>query len=261
MRGWAEQFRAGTTVATRNVIDSCLRHETGRLVYVSSLSVMDHAGRPEEGTMREMSPYEPHPERRGLYTQTKLDAERAVLEAIAERGLPAVVIRPGQIFGPGAERVPPNGVIALAGRWILVGDGKRTLPLVYLEDVVDALLAAGSRPGAVGQVFNVVDTAPITQNEYLAACKSKLGLKLKLVRMPHWAMLGLAAMVEMLGKLLKRDLPLSRYRVESLRPLANFDVGAAEMLLDWRPRVGTRDGVAQTFSEIVDESEPRCASQ
>ena len=46
-----------------------------------------------------------------------------VLDAAKNRGLAAVVIRPGQIFGPGAETVAPNGVIGIAGRWIVAGRG------------------------------------------------------------------------------------------------------------------------------------------
>jgi nucleoside-diphosphate-sugar epimerase len=247
MRGSPEQFRSGTTVGVRNVIESSLRYGIERLVYVSSLSVMDHAGRPEKQVLKEDSAYEPYPERRGLYTQTKLDAEQAIHAAIANRGLPAVVVRPGQIFGVGAERVPPNGVIALAGRWILVGNGKSSLPLVYLDDVVDALLLAGERPNIAGKTFNVVDSTLVTQTEYLAACQVRLGASLKLKRVPTWIMLRLGHALEMVGKVLRRELPLSRYRVRSLRPLANFDDSAARLVLGWQPRVGVREGLRRTF--------------
>jgi 2-alkyl-3-oxoalkanoate reductase len=247
MRGGAESYRAGTTEGVRNVIDACLRHATPRLVYVSSLSVMDHAGRPADLVLREDAPYEPQPNLRGLYTQTKLDAERAVLDAMANRGLPAVVLRPGQIFGPGAENVTPNGVVALAGRWLLVGNGTLSLPLVYLDDVVDALLIAGRREGVSGKTFNLVDTASVTQNAYLAAYREKMRGAAKITRVPVAFMMTMAWGVEQLGKVLRREVPLSRYRVRSLRPLANFDVTAASTVLDWQPRVGVLEGLSRTF--------------
>jgi nucleoside-diphosphate-sugar epimerase len=248
MRGSAESFRAGTTLAVRNVIESCLQHKIERLIYVSSMGVMQHAGRPAGQVMREDSQYEQRPELRGLYTQTKLDAERAVLDAIDSRDLPAVVIRPGQIFGPGAEAVPPNGVIALAGRWILVGTGKLPLPLVFVDDVVDALLLAGAGEDAPGKTFNIVDTSLVTQNEYIDACRPALVGKAKMMRLPTWFMLSAAWGVELLGKLLRRDVPLSRYRVRSLHPLSNFDVSAANDVLHWEPRVGSKVGLLRTFS-------------
>lgn len=247
MRGSARDFEAGTVWGTRNVIQACAEHPPQRLVYVSSMSVFDHAGRDPQDTMVEASPFEPHPEWRGAYTQTKLSAEREVQAAIRERGLPAVILRPGQIFGPGAERVTPNGVIALAGRWVAIGSGAMTLPLIYIEDVVDALIQAADAPDAVGRVFNVVDPHPVTQQAYLARCRRKLGDELKIVRTPTWMFMALGFGVELLGKLLRREVPLTRYRVRSLRPLANFDVSAARDGLGWTPRIGVEKGLDATF--------------
>lgn len=253
MKGGPRAFEAGTVHGTRNVVDACLRHGNPRLVYVSSMSVFDHAGRDPSGSMVETSAYEPHPDKRGAYTQTKLAAERIVLDAIRDRGLPAVVIRPGQIFGPGAERVTPNGTLALAGRWIAVGSGAQTLPLVYRDDVVDALLLAGERPGATGRVFNVVDPVPVTQAEYLHRARAALP-DLRVLRSPTWLFLSLATGVELLGAALRRDVPLTRYRVRSLRPLADFDVSAARDGLGWTPAIGVSRGLDLTFGAAGTQS-------
>jgi len=248
MKGGRESFQAGTTAAVANIIDSCTRHGTRRLVYVSSMSVFQHADRPDDCKVTEEYPYESFPGRRGLYTQTKLEAEQAILSAVRERQLPAVIVRPGQIFGPGAENVPPNGVISIGGRWILVGPGNKALPLVYIDDVIDALILAGTSDGVEGRAFNIVDTAIVTQNRYLDACRKKLA-DLRIVRIPTPIMFALASGVELLGKLLRRDVPLSRYRVKSLRPLSNFDTSMAENVLHWTPRVGSAAGISRTFDQ------------
>lgn len=245
MRGGPREFEAGTVWGTRNVIAACREHGCRRLVYVSSLSVLDHAGRDPAVAVNETSAYEPQPGLRGAYTRTKLVAEQLVVDA-ARAGLPAVVIRPGQIFGPGAERVTPNGVVALAGYWIAVGDGAQTIPLVYLDDVVDALLLAADAPDAVGAIANVVDPQPVTQADYLARCRNKLG-DLRVFRLPTGIFMALGTGVELLGRLLRREVPLSRYRVRSLRPLANFDGTAASRRLGWKPRIGVQRGLDLTF--------------
>jgi predicted dehydrogenase/nucleoside-diphosphate-sugar epimerase len=251
MRGGPNDFEAGTVWGTRNVVDSCLRHGTQRLVYVSSLSVFDHAGRDPSVAMTEQSRFEPHPDRRGAYTQTKLVAEDYVARAIAERQLPAVVLRPGQIIGPSAERVTPNGTLAIAGRWIAVGGRGQTLPLVYIDDVVDALLLASGEPSALGGTFNLVDPEIVTQGEYLDRIKAGLGRDLKLVRTPTAVFMLLATGVELLGKMLGRGVPLTRYRVRSLRPLANFDLTAARTRLRWIPAVGVRRGLERLFQGVM----------
>jgi nucleoside-diphosphate-sugar epimerase len=244
MKGPKEEFQQGTVWGTRNIVKACLRHKVQRLVYVSSMGVLDHAGHLTGDPITETSPLEPFPDRRGAYTQTKLEGEQIVLDAAARRGLSVVVIRPGQIFGPGAENVTPNGVIGIAGRWIVAGNGRRKLPLVYRDDVVDGLLQAAESDAALGRIVNLVDPTPIDQNQYLAACGRK-----KVMRMPVWMLMALASMVELLGKILKRGVPLSRYRIRSLQPLYPFDLTAAATLLNWRPRVGASEGLNRTFPQ------------
>ena len=245
MKGGPAEFEQGTIWGTRNIIDACRKHGVRRLIYVSSMSVFDHAGHVDGVPVREESPYEPWPDKRGAYTQTKLRAETMVLEAAAN-GLPAVVIRPGQIFGPGAERVTPNGVIGIAGQWLVAGNGNRPLPLVYRDDVVDALLRAETAHGVVGQVINVVDATEVRQNEYLeAAAPALTGIKVRRVPVP--ILMLLASGVEMLGSILKRNVPLTRYRIRSLKPLWPFDTSKANTLLGWTPAVGVREGLKRTF--------------
>jgi 2-alkyl-3-oxoalkanoate reductase len=94
--------------------------------------------------------------------------------------------------------VTPNGVIGLAGRWVAIGSGAMTLPLIYIEDVIDALLQAAEAPDAVGRVFNVVDTHPVTQQAYLDRCRRKLGDEIKVVRTPAWLFMLLGFGVEIL---------------------------------------------------------------
>jgi predicted dehydrogenase/nucleoside-diphosphate-sugar epimerase len=252
MRGSVRDFEAGTLWGTRNIVDACVANRIERLIHVSSLSVLDHAGRDPAQTVSESSSYEPYPERRGAYTQTKLTAEKIVRDAVRERGLKAVILRPGQIFGPGAEKVTPNGALALAGRWVAVGSPDQTLPLVYRDDVVDAILLAARKPEIDGgEIFNIVDPEAITQQEFLDHAKRHFGDDLRVMRVSERVFMALGFGVEQLGKLLRRDVPLTRYRVRSLRPLANFDLTAARYRLGWEPTVGVRRGLAITYGETT----------
>lgn len=247
MRGSPGDFESGTLWGTRNVVRACREHGVGKLVHVSSMGVLDHAGRRPGMAVSEEYPVEPHPDLRGAYTRTKLAAEREVLDAIRDHALPAVVIRPGQIFGPGAERTTPNGVITLAGRWVAVGSGGRTVPLVYVDDVVDAILLASERDRANGGIFHVVDPAEVTQGDYLAHARKHFGGALRIIRIPQWLFMLPATALELAGRLIGRDMPLTRYRVRSLRPLAGIDVSQATEVLGWSPRVGVREGLRRTF--------------
>ncbi len=246
-RGTPDDFRSGTIAGTQHVIDACLRHSVRRLVYVSSLGVL---APPERGAARpiaEDAPVDPHPERRGAYTHAKIVAEQLVRAAVATRGLPAVIVRPGQIVGPGAERVVPNATLGFGQVWLAVGPPAQPLPLVYVDDVADALLLAANRPGIDGRTFHVIDPTPVTHGQYLEQCRRRVGAAARIVRVPA-GLLGTAAYVaEGIGRLTGREMPLTRYRVRALQPHAAFDLTAATTTLEWQPRVGIADGLRATF--------------
>jgi len=259
MRGRPEDFHCGTVWGARNIVDACLRHGSERLVYVSSMSVLDHAGNDPRVPITEQARLEPRPEKRGLYTQTKLEAEGMVAHAVATQQLPAVIIRPGQIFGAAVGNVPPNGVIAIGRRWIVVGGGRLPLPLVYIDDVIDALVAAGIRLEAVGKTIHVVDTTVVSQREYLASVALRASNPPVIMYWPVLLVRAMAAVIELLGKVLRRDVPLTGYRLRSIRPLSNFDCGAAGELLGWRPRVGAKEGLRQCAAEADRQKSPELA--
>jgi nucleoside-diphosphate-sugar epimerase len=216
------------------------------MVYVSSVILLDHAGHKPGTAVDESHALEPRAGLRGYYTQAKLEAEQAVLEAVRERGLRAVILRPGQIFGRGAEKFAPAGTIAFAGRWIVVGDGSLRLPLVYVEDVVDALVAAAGHEDTSGPVFHIVDSGDVvTQKDYIETCRRMIGPSLKVVYAPKWVLSAAALAAGLVSRATGVALPLSPYRLKSSRPLGPFDCTAARERLGWKPRIGARKGLEQ----------------
>src|SRR5207248_354095 len=104
--------------------------------------------------------------------------DRLVQRMIADEGLPAVILRPDQFFGPGdhvhfartADRVR-------AGTAIIVGSGENTLPLVYVTDVVQALLLALEDGRAVGKTYNVSNDRRLSQRAFLTAIAQAIGAR------------------------------------------------------------------------------------
>lgn len=237
--GWAEHQR-GTIGGTRHVVDACLAHGVPRLVYVSSLSVLHNAalpGRPVD----ESAPLEPRAAERGAYTQAKLAAERLVVEAVRERNLPAVIVRPGAILGEGTPAVALCGGIGAGNRLIVLGDGALTLPLVHVDDVVDALVLAARVAPTDGSVFHVVDEPAVTQRQLAQELGAAAGLRV--VHLPQGLVELLARALEALGRLLGRGVPLTRYRLASAQADLRFDCTRARTVLGWAPRVGVRPGL------------------
>lgn len=236
---WIEQ-QTSTVVGTRNIIDACLRHGVEQLVYISSLSVIDWAGPQNGEPITESSPQEPMPHLRGAYTQAKLEAEMLVRRAVAEQGLPAVILRPGQIFGGKLPLINAAVAREILGRQVILGDGRIRLPLVYIDDVVDAVLAAMERRLKSGEIVQLVDDALPTQNEILQAA---LGSRAKVVRLPRAAVFAMGSLSELAMWPLRRTSPISRYRLRSALARRTYAGYNAKRLLDWKPRVGVAGGI------------------
>ncbi len=247
MKGGAHEHERGTVCGTQNVVDSVLRHSVQGLVYISSLSCLHAAAARRGDVITEDWPIEPFPTKRGAYTQAKTAAEKIVLDAVRDRHLGAVLLRPGRVFGPGMTLLTPEVARRIGNAFIVLGDGNRELPLVYVEDVIDAIVLAAATSEFDGSVFHVVDRTRITQNQVIRDYVSKNAKKAKVIHLPVAAVYMLALGVELLSKVLKRPAPLSRYRVKSALAHMQFDCRRAENDLGWRPRVGVASGLQETM--------------
>ncbi len=239
MSGSPEDFERGCAAGTRNLLASIKKHAMPKLVYISSLSVMHWSAGVAGVPAREDFPLEQYPERRGAYTQHKLAAELLVRAAVKDDGVSAVILRPGQIAGPGTEMLAPSVGRRAGKRIVILGDGRQILPLVWVDDVVDAIRLAEKRSIWTGEIFLLVDAPMYTQEQVARLAEPNAPI----VRVPRFVVNLLAIGVEMLGAVLRRPVPLSRYRVASSLSPITFDCTAAREKLGWSPKVGVAEGL------------------
>ena len=140
---------------------------------------------------------------------------------------------------------------------LLWGDGNNKLPLVLVEDVASALVAALDPVGIEGQSFNLVDEPCITTNEYLDELERCTGFKLQ--RRPTAVYkLFLIDLLKYLVKCIVRHpgRRLPSYRDwESRRQLAIFDCSRARRVLNWQPAADRakiiENGIAAPAEELL----------
>jgi nucleoside-diphosphate-sugar epimerase/predicted dehydrogenase len=248
MKGSAHDFERGTVCGTQNIVDSALLHDVQRLIYISSLSCLHAAVARPNDLITEGWPVEPSPTKRGAYTQSKTAAEKIVLDAVRDRNLRAVVLRPGRVFGPGMTLLTPEVARKMGNFFVVLGDGTRELPLVYVEDVIDAIVLAAETSKFDGDVFHVVDRTRVTQNQVVRDYIARNAKKARVVHVPLAVVYSLALAFEVLSKILRRPVPLSIYRVKSALAHMNFDCTRAEEKLGWRPRIGVASGLLETMA-------------
>lgn len=245
--GWPEHL-GSTVVGTSNVVDACRRFGVQQLVHVSSLSVVDAAGASGGRPIDEETPLEPNPEARGAYTQAKLEAERTVSAAAGE-GLPCVILRPGVIFGGGLPLVTPAVARRAGKRWVYLGTGRLAVPLVYIDDVIDAIMAAVERKLVSGEVIQLVDDEVLLQEEIVAEADPSAE---RFVHVPLPALMAVGRFSEYLLGKVGRPSPLGPYRLQSALAEVSFRSDRAAQLLDWHPRTGVREGIRTVTAEAAE---------
>jgi nucleoside-diphosphate-sugar epimerase len=152
-----------------------------RVIFASSSSVYGDAAAyptPEDALPRPLAPY-------GI---TKLACEHLAYAYAAEFGLEVVTVRYFTIYGPRQrpDMAFTKMVSALAeGRpFELYGDGSQSRSFTYVDDAVDATVAAMER-GAPGSTFNVGGGTEVSMLEAIETLGQIANRRLELVRMPR----------------------------------------------------------------------------
>ncbi len=155
---------------TLAVLDSARRADA-RVVAVSSAAVY---GDPSEVPTPESAPLEPL----SPYGVDKLAVDQYARLYADLYGLPAVVVRPFNVYGPRQSASDYSGVVsvflerALAGDPIPVhGDGEQTRDFLHVSDAVDGLVAA-AESDATGEAFNLGTGRQVSVNDLAAAVKA-----------------------------------------------------------------------------------------
>lgn len=104
-----------------------------------------------------------------------LAMERRALEANASGNLEAIVLRCGLFYGPRAGTEYMSKM--LRRRMLpLPGGGHGLWPLVYIEDVADAIVLSTTQ-GAPGHVYNIVDDEPVSLRDLAIELAKRSGGK------------------------------------------------------------------------------------
>jgi nucleoside-diphosphate-sugar epimerase len=121
----------------------------------------------------------------------------------------------------------------------VLGDGKIELPLVYIDDVVDAMMAAVDRVLVGGEIIQIIDPARLTQQDVLEIA----GGARPVVHVPRPVVFALGKLSEYPLGALGRQSPVAVYRLKSALARLHYESDRAQSILGWQPRVGVREGI------------------
>ncbi|HEY9014694.1 MAG TPA: NAD(P)-dependent oxidoreductase [Gemmatimonadales bacterium] len=237
-----EFFESINLDGTRHLLEAASVGRVERFVYCSTIGIYGHRA---PGITREDSPLAPG----NIYERTKVSAERLVREFAEKCSLPAVVLRPADVYGPRDQRLLKMFKGVSRGRFPLFGSGDGRRHMVYVDDVVSAFFKACERDNAVGEGLIVAGPRSCTLRELLDEVTRATGSKRYGFRLPLAPMLGVAAVVEDVCARLKLDPPIYRRRMDFFHSDSEFDTSRARRVLDWEPKVDLPEGIRRTFED------------
>lgn len=146
--------------ATAALLEHFADEPLERFVYISSTSVYGDSG---GAVVTEQTPCAPDSPRG--------EARLAIEQQVLGSGLPAVVVRPSGIYGPGRSQLHRMA----RGQYRLLGDGSAITNRVHVRDLA-AILAAAIDRGTSGAIYLATDTHPATQADVAAHIVATYGL-------------------------------------------------------------------------------------
>jgi nucleoside-diphosphate-sugar epimerase len=230
---------------TRNVVEACQKLGVGRLVHISTFLV---TAKPEHALIDEAMAYEAPGT--SEYVDSKIAAEQIVAAA---QGLATVILRPGVIYGPRDRAGLPRIIDPIkSGRfWFSLG-GRNPCHLIYVENLVDAIVAALTREEAQGAYF-ILDQPPVTVSEFIAELANILGAPRPTRTVP----LSLVKLINRVGYRLPRRWrpanPAWRYGMQIFTRDLHYSTRKAQRELGFRSGVGFQEAIARLAAWLRSE--------
>lgn len=236
-RPWS-YFRQVNVEGTRHLALAALAGRVERFILCSTAWVygMAAGADTDEAT--------PHQYSGEPYCDTKLDAEEVIRALTRDKGLPAVIVQPTEVYGPDDKHwtLGPLKLIR-AGQMVLAAGGSGLVQLVYQDDAVDGILAA-ARHGLVGEAYIIGGAEAVSIREYFLSLARMTGRE-HLPSVPGWLALALAGLFELGSRVSGRPPPFTRGAVRGTMVHATYRIGKARTELGFVPQVNFRTGLEQ----------------
>jgi nucleoside-diphosphate-sugar epimerase len=149
-----------------------------------------------------------------VYGQSKLEAEHQIRENLA-MSVPWTILRASVIYGPGDRGNFRRLVTAVRRGWVpLLGGGKVKKDTLYVRNLVAVIVAIGENIGVFdNKTYNVTDGTPVSMRDLVNQIATTLDMRARIVSIPTWIVRPIALMGDLVGNLVRKEMPISTRRV------------------------------------------------
>jgi len=224
------EFRRVNTGGTEHLARSAAASGVQRLIFVSSIKVNGEATR---GVHKFSEADTPSPQ--DPYGVSKWEAEQALHRVADETGLEVVIVRPPLVYGPGVRGNFAQMLAVISKRIPLpLGSVANRRSLIYVGNLVDALITCSTHPAAAGQTYLVSDGSDISTTDLLRQLASGMGVSPRLFPCPQ-------SILQLAGKLAGKS-----PQVERLLGSLRVDSDKMRTDLNWVPPYSLQQGLQET---------------
>jgi dihydroflavonol-4-reductase len=234
----AEAYYAGNARATETLVRA-LQGRPVRLVHVSSLAAigpsLDGAPVAEDA--------DPHPLTN--YGRSKLEAESGVRRLFPD----AVIVRPPVVYGPRDTDVFQLLKSISKGLVLEISGGERWFSAIYVEDLVDGLLAAASRPEGLGRSYFLAYPKPASWSQLSAVAARIMNRTPRVLRVPGGVARAVGYCAEIWARITGKPGIVSREKVAEAQCMNwTCDTSRAAAELGFQASTSLEVGLARTLA-------------
>jgi len=220
-------------LGTKNALKCAVSNKIKKFIYVSTLGVLGILK--EHYYDREDSPYIKvgHP-----YFDTKIDAERLVINYYNDKNLPVVILRPGLIYGEKDRNLLPNLIPYLLKSQIItyVGRGNNDIALTSIKNLVNAIILAEKNDEAIGQIYNITDDQGITLKRFVEEICHLLKLSKPIFNVSVPIATTAGKTMQTVGNFSNKDFIVNEHMIAMLNNNFSYDITKAKKELGYAPQ-------------------------
>lgn len=174
------EFRAANVKGTQQLIEAAIASGVKRFVYVSTIKVNGDRTLPGQFFSEHDTPA-PQDD----YAQSKWEAEQLLLTPACQERIETVIIRPPLVYGTGVKG-NFSALLSLVRHNVPLpfASINNQRDLVYLDNLVGALIQCATHPAAAGKTYLVSDGCSISTPALIDCLASSMGLPKRTFRCP-----------------------------------------------------------------------------
>jgi dihydroflavonol-4-reductase len=226
---------------TERVMKAALAQQVSRIVYVSTVGIFGNTHK----QVVDESYENPETDFTSYYEETKLEAHKLVQRMIDGQGLPAIIVQPGGVYGPGdTSQVADLLEQFFAGRLPLMPFPELGICMTHVEDIAAGVLLALDK-GKLGETY-VISGPATTMREAIETVARVSGRKAPKRALPTGLMKAMIPIGPLVGKVMGQP-PNLRELISSADGVtfwASYEKAQRE--LGYSPR-GMEEGLRQTL--------------